>query len=59
MRDHNICFWRNKKISLNYPQYPLLSGALINASFVSLRLILKSAIAKMSDENTHDQYLLS
>ena len=27
MRGHNISF-RNKKISLNYPQYPLLSGVL-------------------------------
>ena len=30
MRGHNICFhWEIRKITLNYPQYPLLSGALI------------------------------
>ena len=31
MRGHNICFHREtRKISLNYPQYPRLSGALIS-----------------------------
>ena len=31
MRGHNICFHREiRKLSLNYPQYPRLSGALIS-----------------------------
>ena len=30
MRGHNICFhYEIRKLSLNYPQYPLLSGTLI------------------------------
>ena len=30
MKGHNICFcWEIRKIYLNYPQYPLLSGALM------------------------------
>ena len=30
LRGHNVCFYEEirKKISLNYPQYSLLSGAL-------------------------------
>ena len=31
MRGHNICFHREiRTLSLNFPQYPLLSGALIS-----------------------------
>ena len=32
MRGHNICFPREiRKIALNYPEHPLLSGALISS----------------------------
>ena len=37
MKGHNMFSLRNKKLSLNYPQYPCLYGALDRTTFVELR----------------------
>ena len=43
MRGHNILLcWEIRKIISNYPQYPLLSGALsypLNVSKIAIRMI--------------------